>query len=289
MLSVLITGSKGQLGSEINRLAASYPRYNFLFTDIDELDICSQEAVNRYFEQNNIDVVINCAAFTAVDLAEDEPERAMAINRDAVANLARACREQGAYLIHISTDYVFDGKGNRPYKENDPTHPESSYGKSKLAGEELISSCLDKGMIIRTSWLYSSFGNNFIKTILQKCPETGQMNVVNDQSGCPTYARDLAKLILDIIPGSISIPHFNIFHYSNEGECTWYELACAVVELAGLECLINPISSSEYPQKAPRPAYSVLDKTKIKKAMGISIPHWKESLKDMIRLLSYEL
>jgi dTDP-4-dehydrorhamnose reductase len=288
MLTVLITGSKGQLGSEINRLAASYPVYNFLFTDIDELDICSQEAVNTYFEQNNIDVVVNCAAYTAVDLAEDEPERAMAINRDAVANLARASKEQGAYLIHISTDYVFDGQEKRPYKENDPTHPQSSYGRSKLAGEELISGCLDKGMIIRTSWLYSTFGNNFIKTIIQKCPEKGQLNVVDDQSGCPTYARDLAKLILDIIPGSVSIPRFDIFHYSNEGECTWYELACAVVELAGLKCVINPISSSEYPQKAPRPVYSVLDTSRIRENFGISIPGWKESLKEMITMLNVE-
>jgi len=289
MLTILITGSNGQLGSEFRILASGYPHYHFIFTDVNELDICSEDQVNDFFNKHNVDVVVNCAAYTAVDSAEDEPEKAMALNRDAVANLAGACKAHNAYLIHISTDYVFDGTGSKPYTENDTARPATIYGQSKLEGEERISGCLEKGMIIRTSWLYSSFRQNFVKTIMNKCPESNELKVVNDQKGSPTYARDLARAILDIIPRALSMHRFEIFHYANEGECTWYEMACAIVGLAGLNCRVVPVNSLDYPQKAPRPAYSVLDKTKIKDLMGISIPHWKESLKEMITVLNVEL
>lgn len=282
MLNILITGSDGQLGSEFRAASALFPFYNFSFLDIAELDITSAFKVDQFFLKNNIDVIINCAGYTAVDKAEDEPEIAMLINYEAVANLVRACKIYDIFLVHISTDYVFDGKFRRPYREDDRPNPVSSYGKSKLAGEEAMMSCLEKGMIIRTSWLYSTFGNNFVKTILKKGAEKGKLDVVNDQIGCPTNARDLAETILKILPKALSIPRFEIYNYSNEGICSWYDLANAAIELSNISCEVNPVTSGQYPQKAPRPAYSVLDKTKIKKEFGISIPAWKESLKDCL-------
>lgn len=286
MLNILVTGSKGQLGSELREASVSYPYFRFLFTDIDELDITDQARVDDFFSENNIDLVINCAAYTAVDKAEQEPEMAMLINRDAVANLCAACKACEAYMIHISTDYVFDGRNNRPYTESDPVSPESSYGRSKAAGEDAVLSCLAKGMIIRTSWLYSAYGNNFVKTILKKGAEKGELGVVNDQHGCPTYARDLAMIILEIIPKAVSLQKVDIYHYSNEGQCTWFEFAREAVELAGISCKVLPVSSDKYPQLAHRPQYSILDKTKIKEQFGITIPHWKESLADCIRKLN---
>jgi dTDP-4-dehydrorhamnose reductase len=285
MLNILITGSKGQLGSEIREASAAYPYFRFFFTDIDELDITNQLTVADFFRDNSIDVVLNCAAYTAVDKAEQEPGVAMLINRDAVINLATACRLNEAYMIHISTDYVFDGHGKRPYRESDPTHPASSYGKSKKAGEDAMLSCLDKGMIIRTSWLYSTFGSNFIKTILKKGRELGELNVVNDQVGCPTYAHDLATTILGLIPRAMSQHKMEIYHYSNEGYCNWYEFATEAVGMAGITVKVNPVSSLMYVQLAPRPDYSILDKTKIKEHFGLAIPHWKDSLADCIRKL----
>jgi dTDP-4-dehydrorhamnose reductase len=282
MLNILITGSNGQLGSEIRKVSDSYPYYNFIFTDVGELDITDASRLEHFFSLQNIDVVINCAAYTAVDKAEQEPEAALLINRDAVINLVRACKKFDVYLLHISTDYVFDGKSNRPYREDDMTNPTSSYGRSKLAGENAMTSCLEKGMIIRTSWLYSTFGSNFVKTILKKGAESGKLNVVSDQVGCPTYARDMAAAILEILPKALSEYRFGIYHYANEGECSWYEFARTAVEMAGIPCQVNPLTSAEYPQLAPRPFYSVMDKTRIKKYFGITIPEWKESLKECV-------
>ena len=282
MLNILITGSNGQLGREIREVSIFYPYYNFIFTDIEELDITDAGQVEQFFHKNNFDAVINCAAYTAVDRAEQEPVSAMLINRDAVANLVQACKNDDAYLVHISTDYVFDGRANRPYREDDKPNPTSSYGRSKLAGEEAMMSCLLKGMIIRTSWLYSSFGSNFVKTILRKGAEKGKLDVVDDQVGCPTYARDLATAILEILPKALSIHQFEIYHYSNEGECSWYEFAKAAIDLANIPCQVNPVSSDKYPQQAPRPLYSVLNKTKVKEQFGIKIPEWRSSLGECI-------
>jgi dTDP-4-dehydrorhamnose reductase len=282
MLNILITGSKGQLGSEILASSALYPFYNFVFTDIAELNLTSAFKVDQFFLKNNFDVVINCAAYTAVEKAEEEPEIAMLINYEAVANLVRACNKHDIFLVHISTDYVFDGKSPKPYREDDRPNPMTSYGKSKLAGEEAMMSCMEKGMIIRTSWLYSSFGNNFVKTILKTGAERGVLEVVNDQFGCPTYARDLAVTILDILPQALSSYRFEIYNFADEGECSWYDLAKAALELAEISCKVNPLTSDKYPQKAPRPFYSVLDNTKIKKEFGITIPEWRDSLKDCV-------
>jgi dTDP-4-dehydrorhamnose reductase len=286
MLNILITGSNGQLGNEIRVASSSYPFYNFIFTDIAELDITSAQQVEQFFRRNNIDIIINCAAYTAVDRAEEEPALAMLVNYEAVVNLVRACKVCDSFLVHISTDYVFDGKSSEPYREDDPTHPDSSYGKSKLAGEDAMMACLVKGMIIRTSWLYSSFGSNFVKTILKKGAEKGKLQVVNDQFGCPTYARDLAAAILDILPKALSTNMFDVYHYANEGRCSWFDLATEAVSLAKINCQVNPVTSDQYPQKAPRPAYSVFDTTKIRTTFGITIPGWKESLRDCVEAWS---
>lgn len=279
MLKILITGSEGQLGNEIRVASAFYPEYHLVFTDIAELDITNPGQVEDFIAYHNVDVIINCAAYTAVDRAEDEPEKAMLVNRDAVAVLVEACRKHDIFLVHISTDYVFDGTGRAPYKESDITSPSSAYGRSKLAGEDLALKCIEKGMVIRTSWLYSSFGANFVKTIIKKGAESGKLNVVDDQIGCPTYAGDLASAILKILPKAISNQRLEIYNYSNEGICSWFEFAKAVINLAEIQCQVNPVSSAEYPQKAPRPMYSVLDKTKIKEHFGLLIPEWKQSLK----------
>jgi dTDP-4-dehydrorhamnose reductase len=286
MLNILITGSNGQLGSELKKLSAVYPFYNFIFTDIAELDITDEQEVELFFSETNIDVLVNCAGYTAVDRAEDEPDLAKLINYEAVANLVKVCKKYDTYLVHISTDYVFDGRNDRPYREDDKPNPASIYGKSKLAGEEAMMSCLEKGMLIRTSWLYSSFGSNFVKTILKKGAETGKLDVVDDQFGCPTYARDLAYAILEILPKALSIHAFEILHYANEGQCSWFEFAKAAIRIANIPCQVNPVSSAQYPQKAPRPVYSVLDVTKIKEKFGIKIPDWKDSLRECVKLLA---
>ncbi len=285
MVNILITGSKGQLGSEIKAIAGDFPHFNFLFTDIEELDITDSEQVRKFVADLEPDVIINCAAYTAVDRAEEEPEKAMWINRDAVSNLAGACDRNDCYLVHISTDFVFDGENTKPYTEDDIPCPTSVYGLSKLDGEEAMMACLQKGMIIRTSWLYSSFGNNFVKTIINKCRELGELNVVNDQVGTPTYARDLAVAILSILPAAMSSGQFGIFHYSSTGSCTWYEFAGEITRLAGLSCRINPVKTGVYPAKARRPAYSVLDSSLIRERFGITIPGWKESLRECLKVI----
>lgn len=282
MVHVLITGSDGQLGMEFRALAPGFPNHHFHFTDIADLDITDEARTRMFIAEHEPDVIINCAGYTAVDLAEDEPELAMKLNYGAVASLAKACDEHGIYLVHISTDYVFDGKKTEPYREDDIPSPLSVYGISKLEGEEAMMACLQEGLIIRTSWLYSSFGRNFVKTILGKCASKDSLNVVNDQHGSPTYARDLAGAILGILPAAMASKKLELLHYANEGSCTWFEFAREIAHLAGLPCQISPVGTKDYPFKAPRPAYSVLDKSLIREKFGIIIPDWKISLKKCV-------
>ncbi len=282
MVHIVITGCNGQLGSELRAIARSFPHFGFTFTDVDELNITDKNQVESYIHKFEPDVIVNCAGYTAVDKAEDEPEQAMWLNRDGVANLTCACEKFDCYLVHISTDFIFDGKNSRPYREDDIPSPVSVYGMSKLAGEEAMMSCLPKGLIIRTSWLYSSFGNNFVKTILKKCAEKRELNVVSDQMGSPTYARDLAKAILDLLPAAMNSLQFEILNYSNEGKCSWFDFACEIMAIAGRPCRINPVSTDGYPSKAKRPAYSVLDKSLIKAKFGITIPKWQDSLRECL-------
>jgi dTDP-4-dehydrorhamnose reductase len=278
MVTILVTGSKGQLGSEIQAITKEFPLFSFLFTDLEELDITDRERTERFIRENRPDVIINCAAYTAVDKAEEEPEKAMWLNRDAVSNLAGACDKYDCFLVQVSTDFIFDGENSIPYREEDIPCPMSVYGLSKLDGEEAMMACLQKGMIIRTSWLYSSFGNNFVRTILKKAKEKGELKVVDDQVGSPTYARDLAKTILNILPSAMAAQQLELFHYANVGSCSWFEFAREIVSLAGIECRVDPVKTGHYPAKAKRPAYSVLDTSLIKTRFGITIPDWKESL-----------
>jgi len=285
--SILITGAKGQLGCELQELNPIYPQYRFFPTDVDTLDLCCKEAVESFLSKNRIDYIINCAAYTAVDKAEDDSALCYRINRDAVQNLAEATGEK-TRIIHISTDYVFDGVSNRPLRETDETNPQSVYGKSKLEGEQILMKIAPESIIIRTAWLYSSFGNNFVKTMIRLGKEKESINVVNDQTGTPTYAADLAKAILQIIDSSEKNKIFQsgIYHYSNEGVCTWYEFCLKIHELAGITtCKVYPVTTAEYPTKAVRPKYSLLDKTKIKEIFHLTIPQWEESLKSAMLLL----
>ena len=285
--SILITGANGQLGSELQELFPLYPQYRFFPTDIDTLDLCDKEAVESFLNKNRIDYIINCAAYTAVDKAEDDAVLCYRINSDAVRNLAEASSGK-AKIVHLSTDYVFDGIFQRPLRELDKTNPQSVYGKSKLEGEQILLKIAPESIIIRTAWLYSSFGNNFVKTMLRLGKEKDSINVVNDQIGTPTYAADLAKAILTIIEESEQSATFRqgIYHYSNEGVCSWYDFCLKIHELAGITtCTVHPVTTAEYPTKAVRPQYSVLDKTKIKETFHLEIPAWEESLKEcMIRL-----
>lgn len=284
-MKVLVTGSKGQLGNEIRRLASQFPELKFIFTDIQELDITSEKALERFFEEEKPEVVINCAAYTAVDKAEQEETLAYLINSNAVGNLARITARYQAHLIHISTDYVFDGRGFRPYTETDVTNPVSTYGKSKFAGEKMIQSHSVSATIIRTSWLYSEFGGNFVKTILKLALEHGKINVVYDQIGSPTYAGDLAAAILKIIRNQWFAEHVEVFHYANEGAVSWLDFAHAIIELTGIECTLNAIETKDFPRPAARPFYSVLNKSKIKSRFQIEIPYWRSSLKVCIERL----
>ena len=285
-MKILITGAKGQLGNELRLLGTNYPDYELIFTDVDELDISDMQAVSAFFEKLQPDVVVNCAAYTAVDKAEKEPDLALKINAIAVRNLSNACGEFDALLVHVSTDYIFNGKGHRPYVETDTPAPGSSYGKSKYAGETQMQSNCKNGIILRTSWLYSAFGNNFVKTILKYGKERGTLNVVFDQIGCPTYAKDLASVILEIIPKLKDHQGVEIFHYANEGVASWYDFAKTIIEFSGIQCTINPIETKDYPLPAPRPFYSVLNKAKFKERFGIAIPYWRDSVVDCIKRLS---
>lgn len=281
---ILVTGSKGQLGSEIRFLESNFSDFELHYTDVAELDITSLEAINSYIE--NVfkpDYIINCAAYTAVDKAEDEPELAALINKDASANLAKACQANNITLVHVSTDYVFDGKQHLPYIETDAYSPNSVYGRTKQAGEEAIIASECEFFIFRTSWLYSTFGNNFVKTIQRLAKDREQLSVLFDQVGSPTYARDLAQAILDVITQRINgNRNSGIYHFSNEGVCSWFDFAQQIVKLSNINCHILAIRSEEFPQKANRPFYSVMDKSKIKNDFKLQIPYWFDSLQTCI-------
>ncbi len=279
MINILVTGHKGQLGNEIRSIAGNYPDYDFLFTDLEELDITNSEAVEFLIKQNSISCIINVAGYTAVDKAESEPEFADLVNGTAVGILAEAAAKYNALFIHISTDYVFDGKGYRPLVETDKPAPISAYAKSKYLGEKLILQNANKAVILRTSWLYSSFGHNFVKSMLKYGKERDVLNIVFDQIGTPTYAADLAKVILDLIPTWLNLKKIEIYHFSNEGVCSWYDFTKAILEIAGIDCKVNPIETKDYPLPAERPFYSIMSKEKIKKEFDIEIPYWKDSLK----------
>jgi len=287
MLNILVTGCNGQLGKEISNISPMYSDYHYIFTDIDELDITNYEALENFFSHTKIDCIINCAAYTAVDKAETDTKAASLLNTLAVKYLSIFSEKYDSLLIHISTDYVFDGKNYKPYIESDKTNPLSVYGKTKLSGENQIISCATKAVIIRTSWLYSSYGSNFVKSIIKYAKEQKKLNIVFDQIGTPTYARDLAKAILDIIT---QIKHkknsVEIYHYSNQGVISWYDFAKAIIEISNINCSVNPIETKDYPTPAPRPYYSILNKNKIKNHYNINIPYWKNSLKECIKKIN---
>jgi len=283
-LNILITGSNGQLGSEIRELEKEYS-YNFFFTTRENLDITCKDSIKNFCESNNINSIINCAAYTAVDKAESDVENADLTNRKAVKKLALVSKELNIKLIHISTDYVFDGKNFKPYCEEFQTNPNSVYGKTKLDGEnEMININPINSIIIRTSWVYSSFGNNFIKTMLRLGKEKQELGVIFDQVGTPTNAADLAKTILDILP-NIKNDKVSIYNYSNEGVLSWYDFAKEIMKMAKITCTINPIETYQYPTPAVRPHYSLLNKSKIKNEFNITIPFWKDSLDKVLRKL----
>lgn len=287
-MKILVTGAYGQLGNELKELSVNYPNWQFLFTDVDSLDITDKKEVDAFFQEKKPDFVLNCAAYTAVDQAETDRNEALKVNANAPGILAVAAKKQNAGFIHISTDYVFDGRTFKPYQEIDPVNPESVYGKTKLAGEHAVRGGNPNAIIIRTSWLYSSFGNNFVKTMLKLGQNHKILKVVFDQVGTPTYAGDLANVLLKIaeiydedlqqfIPG--------IYHYSNEGVASWYDFAFAIFELAQVNCTVLPVLSKEFPSVAKRPHFSVLNKSKIKTTFNLEIPYWKNSLKLCINKL----
>jgi len=283
MTKVLVTGAHGQLGSELNFLSSLLENHAFTFVGRNDLDISDANAVDTFIKQGKFTHVINCAAYTAVDKAESEKELAFKVNGDAPGNLAKACSQSGAKFILVSTDFVFDGTISRPLLEDDKVNPLSVYGASKLEGEKQTLANNPDALIIRTSWVYSSFGNNFVKTIIRLCKERESLNIIYDQIGSPTYARDLADAILKIIAkGDWKA---GIYNYSNEGVASWYDFAIAIRDLAGLKTKISPIETSQYPTPATRPKYSVLNKKKFKDAFGIEIPYWKDSLAKCIELL----
>jgi dTDP-4-dehydrorhamnose reductase len=277
---ILVTGSNGQLGKELKQLASSFLQYEFIFLSREDLPIHHFEMVRHYFNVYHPQFVINCAAYTAVDRAEQEKDLAFQVNGEAVGVLAAVCKENHAQFIHISTDYVFDGTATAPYKEEAGTNPQSVYGASKLEGEKQALQLNPDTIIIRTSWVYSEFGKNFVKTMLKLLREKDEVNVVNDQFGSPTYAADLAAAILEII--SSQQWHPGIYHYSNEGIISWYDFAVAIKEITGSKCIINSIPATQYPTPAKRPAYSALDKAKIQVTFDIRLKSWKESLKSCL-------
>jgi len=285
MMNVLVTGGNGQLASCIKDLAKQYEDLNFIYTDYQELDICDLKQVDSFFKSNSkIHYCINCAAYTAVDKAETDVDKAFEINAQGAKNLAIVCNEFDAILIQVSTDFVFDGEKNEPYSETDVAKPISVYGASKLKGEVEIKETLKKYFIIRTSWLYSEHGNNFMKTMLKLAATRDEISVVSDQIGTPTYAGDLAAVILKII-NSKNI-NFGLYHYSNEGVASWYDFAKAIFEESNIEIKLNPIKTDAYPTPAKRPFFSVMDKAKITSAMEIEIPHWRETISNSVNYLS---
>jgi dTDP-4-dehydrorhamnose reductase len=281
--TILVTGSNGQLGKELQQLADAYPHFRFVFASREDLKIHHFGLVENFFIATKPQYCINCAAYTAVDKAESEPDVAMLVNGEAVGNLAAICKKYHSRLIHISTDYVFDGESEVPYKENDAVAPINIYGRSKMIGEQLCMKENDESIIIRTSWVYSSYGSNFVKTMMRLMTERNEINVVNDQIGSPTYAADLAKVILEVINSGKW--QRGIYHYSNEGKISWYEFANVIKELIKSNCIIHPILTAAYPTPAKRPHFSLLNKEKIKTIYGVSIPNWKESLSACLKLL----
>jgi dTDP-4-dehydrorhamnose reductase len=288
-MKILVTGAYGQLGNEIKVLSEKFQDWQFLLTDVDTLDITSESKLEIWFQNNKPDYVVNSAAYTAVDKAETDSETAEKVNSLAPQLLAKQAKKSDAKLIHISTDYVFDGEAFSPYSETDPVNPKSVYGYTKLRGEQNCFKENPETVVIRTSWLYSAYGNNFVKTMLRLGNERGQLNVVFDQVGTPTYAANLANAILSIIQISEKQPDRfvpGIYHYSNEGVASWYDFAKAVFEISDVKCTVSPVRSVEFPTPAKRPNFSVLDKFKIKKTFGINIPYWRDSLKNCIQKLS---
>ena len=283
-MNILITGCNGQLGNEIQKLEKVNPQHTFFNTDVAELDITNQLAIDQFIQENKIDGIINCAAYTAVDKAESNKLLCTALNAEAPAYLAMSIEKRGGWLVQVSTDYVFDGTKHTPYVETDTPCPDSVYGRTKLAGEIAVQKLCKKTMIIRTAWLYSTFGNNFVKTMIRLGKEKSELGVIFDQIGTPTYARDLAVAIMTavnkgIVPGT--------YHFSNEGVISWYDFTKAIHRIAGINgCHVKPLHTAEYPTPANRPHYSVLDKTKIKDTYGIEVPYWEESLQECITELT---
>lgn len=281
--TILVTGGNGQLGFEIARLAPAFPQFNFIFTDRNTLDIASKEAVEKAFAAYQPAFFINCAAYTAVDKAETEREAAAAINGEAPGIIASCCRAHGTVLVHVSTDYVFNGKGTRPYLPDDATEPINYYGQTKWEGEQNALANNPDTIIIRTSWVYSEHGNNFVKTMLRLMPQRTELNVVQDQVGCPTYAYDLATAILHIIHtvhSGMKAVQGGIYHYSNSGVISWFDFATAIRDNAALSCAVNPIPSTAYPTPAARPSYSVMDLEKIQEVYGVPVIPWENSLRE---------
>ncbi len=284
-MKILITGANGQLGRECRQLESTFSQHTFFFTDVEELDICDESAVYQRMDELRPDVVINGAAYTAVDKAESEPELAFRINAEAVGYLAGACKKYAAFLIHVSTDYVFDGSSKTPYKPNDPASPVSVYAASKRAGEEGVLLAGGPALIVRTSWLYSSFGHNFVKTMLRLGREKGEVRVVNDQLGSPTYAADLARALLTALPRLSGIEGVAIHHYANTGKISWYDFAREIFKQSNIPCKVVPVSSAEFPTPVKRPAYSVLDTTSFSQTFDLSIPDWKTALQSCLTTL----
>lgn len=282
-MKILITGAYGQLGNEMRVALQRYPALEAVFTDVDTLDICDRNAVDAFVRLHCPDVLVNCAAYTAVDKAEDDEARCRAINCDAVRNLGEAARAYGVKMVHISTDYVFDGLGHVPYTEDMPVAPNTVYGKTKLAGERALFEVCPDALVVRTAWLYSGFGNNFVKTMLRLGSERDHLGVVFDQIGTPTYAADLAEAILQIITAERFVP--GIFHFTNEGVCSWYDFTAMIFRLAGIRCVVSPIESKDYAYRTPRPYYSVLNKSKIKTTYGVEIPYWVDGLERCLKVL----
>ena len=279
-MNILITGCNGQLGNEMQLLEKENPQHTFFNTDVAELDITDLKAIESFVEENQIDGIVNCAAYTAVDKAEENEALCDLLNHVAPGYLAAAIQKRGGWMIQVSTDYVFDGTNHRPYVETDPVCPNSVYGRTKLAGEEAVQQACANAMIIRTAWLYSTFGNNFVKTMIRLGKERPELGVIFDQIGTPTYARDLAVAIMTAIKQGI---HAGVYHFSNEGVISWFDFTKAIHRIAGITtCHVRPLHTSEYPTPAARPHYSVLDKTKIKQVYNIEIPYWEESLAECI-------
>lgn len=282
-MNILITGCNGQLGNEIQLLQAQYAQHTWFNTDVNELDITDKAAIERFVEENEIGGIVNCAAYTAVDKAESDPQLARKLNAEAPAFLAEVVGKRGGWMVQVSTDYVFNGTKHTPYVETDEPCPNSVYGQTKLEGEQAVSKLCPNAMIIRTAWLYSEFGNNFVKTMIRLGREREQLGVIFDQVGTPTYAHDLAMVIMTAIDNGIKP---GVYHFSNEGVTSWYDFTKSIHRLSGINtCQVSPLHTAEYPTPACRPAYSVLDKTKIKAAYGIEIPHWEESLAKCIAKL----